>query len=121
MSDVPQDDVPTKRKRDPIFDCLLEIFAPKLLGKSLGPRLGKRYGAIAADLKKLEATPYDIRLRWAMCLGRFDNPSVQALVNHWDALGKPASRANASVTKVRSGVDYDKAVRERRKRRRTNG
>lgn len=122
MPDVPQDNVPTKRKRkrNPIIDVVVELFAPSLMGKTLNPRDGRRWGAISKDLKDRGATPEAIRERWAECQRRFNGPGAEALIKHWDALGKPASKAGKSVTKVSSGVDYDKAVRERRKRRRGN-
>ena len=84
---------PATRPRNPIWDTVVELFFPDLAPDAKPPaRLARRIGQITAELKALNATPEEIRRRWANIPTDWQTAGPDALVKHWSRLtgeGKP--------------------------------
>ena len=84
----------TKRKPDPIWDTVCEIFGLNPQTRTEQSRVGK----IVSDLKIKEATPDEIRTRLRRYRKEWpkmaDTP--EALVKHWDRFAKEPRSANPS-------------------------
>jgi len=95
------------RKPDLIWDSTIEHLFPSLNGSNLNGRDRKRVGAIVSDLKARKATPDEIAKRWAECQRRYDRPGVDALVKHWDELGRSKSRGGSDLVRRALDGEFD--------------
>lgn len=100
------------RARNPVWDCLCEVFGLQPVTKSEKTRLGR----MVREFTEKGAIPEEIRLRGSRYRQRWAGAAFtpEALFKHWDTMGQSTGTGinGASVDKAAIQATMDKVLRE---------
>jgi len=97
-------EVPPSRRRDAIWDTVVAIWHPSLIGVvKLGLKMARAVGAESQALRDVGATPDEIRKRWPRCQERYPGATTSyCLAKHWDEFAKPTGTEMAAINRAKA-------------------
>lgn len=95
-------------RRDLLFEAVAEAWTGQPWPFPLTDRAKGRIVAALSDLRRVEATPEEVRRRAANYLGQYQSrPTPTALASHWPALDRPSTRGQPQTNRrITTNTEY---------------